>query len=61
VVAERAPSRAADRKRLLKEDVERLIVEAKKLGLSLQDVVQVISAGWAGLDAAAAAAAGRRK
>ena len=31
VVTERAPSPAVDRKRLLKEDLERLIVEAKKL------------------------------
>jgi DNA-binding transcriptional regulator YhcF (GntR family) len=54
VVAERPTARAADRKRLLKEDVERLIVEAKKVGASLQEVVQAISAGWAGLDAAAA-------
>ena len=60
VVAERAPARAADRKRLLQEDVERLIVEARKLGVSLQEVVQAISTGWAGFDAAAAVA-GRRK
>jgi GntR family transcriptional regulator len=58
VVADRRPARVADRKRLLKEDVERLIVEAKKMGVSLQEVIQAISAGWAGLDAAAA---GRRK
>jgi GntR family transcriptional regulator len=58
VVAERPSARAADRKRLLKEDVERLIVEAKKVGVSLQDVIQAISTGWAGLDATAT---GRRK
>jgi GntR family transcriptional regulator len=58
VVAQRPPVRAADRKRLLKEDVERLIVEAKKVGVSLQEVVAAISAGWAELDAVAA---GRRK
>jgi GntR family transcriptional regulator len=58
VVAQRPPVRPADRKRLLKEDVERLIVEAKKVGVSLQEVVQAISAGWAELDAVAA---GRRK
>ena len=54
VVAERPAARAADRRRLLKEDVERLIVEAKKVGVSLQEVVQALSAGWTGLDAAAA-------
>jgi GntR family transcriptional regulator len=58
VVAERPAARAADRKRLLKEDVERLIVEAKKMGVSLQELVQAISAGWAELDAIAA---GRRR
>lgn len=54
VVAERPAARAADRKRLLKEDVERFIVEAKKVGVSLQDVVQALSAGWVELDATAA-------
>lgn len=53
VVAERPAARAADRKRLLKEDVERLIVEARKVGVSLQEVVQAISAGWDELDMAA--------
>ena len=60
VVAERSPARATDRKRLLTTEVERLVVEAKKLGVSLQEVVQAISAGWAGLDATATGA-GRRK
>jgi len=58
VVAERRAPRAGDRKRLLKEDVERLIVEAKKVGVSLQEVVQALSAGWAELDSIAA---GRRR
>ena len=53
-VAERPSVRAADRKRLLKDDVERLIVESKKVGVSLQEVVQALSAGWTELDAAAA-------
>jgi GntR family transcriptional regulator len=60
VVAERTPARATDRKRLLKAEVERLIVEAKKLGVSLHEVVQALSAGWAGLDAAAPTAARRK-
>jgi GntR family transcriptional regulator len=54
VVAERPAARAVDRRRLLKEDVERLIVEAKKVGVSLQEVVQAVSVGWTQLDAAAA-------
>ena len=57
VVAPKPPVRPAERKRLLQEDVGRLIVEAKKVGVSLQDVVQAIAAGWSELDAVA----GRRK
>jgi GntR family transcriptional regulator len=60
VVAERVPSRATDRKRVLQAEIERLIVEAKKLGVSLQEVVQAISVGWVGLDAAAPTAVGRK-
>jgi len=57
VVAQRPPVRPAERRRLLQEDVERLIVEARKVGVSLQDVVQAISAAWSELDAVA----GRRR
>ena len=57
VVAQRPPVRSAERKRLLQGDVERLIVEAKKVGASLPDVIQAISAGWSQLDSVA----GRRK
>lgn len=57
VVAQRPPVRSAEWKRLLQGDVERLIVEAKKVGASLPDVIQAISAGWSQLDAVA----GRRK
>jgi DNA-binding transcriptional regulator YhcF (GntR family) len=57
VVASRLPVRPSERRRLLQEDVGRLIVEAKKVGVSLQDVIQAISAGWSELDAVA----GRRK
>ena len=57
VVAPRPPVRASERKRLLQEDVGRLIVEARKVGVSLPEVIQAISAGWSELDAVA----GRRK
>jgi GntR family transcriptional regulator len=57
LVAQRPPVRAAERKRLLQEEVERLIVEAKKLGVSLPEVIHAISAGWSQLDAVA----GRKK
>lgn len=57
VIAQRQPVRPAERKRLLQEDVGRLIVEAKKVGVSLHDIIQAISAGWSELDAVA----GRRR
>jgi GntR family transcriptional regulator len=53
VVAQRSPARLAIRKQMLEEHVERLIVEAKKVGVSLPDVILAISSGWAELDAAA--------
>ncbi len=50
VVAEPPAARAADRKRLLQQEVEQLVVEAKRVGLNLQDVIQAISAQWRKLD-----------
>ncbi len=50
VVAEMAPSNAGDRSRLLKSQLEELVVEAKKLGLELEDVVQALSQHWRRLD-----------
>ena len=37
---------AAERKHLLSREVEQLIVEAKRLGLTLNDVVGAVSAQW---------------
>ncbi len=54
VVAEPPAARARDRKRLLLKDVERLVVDAKAVGLSLHDVVQAISSQWNQLDELAA-------
>ena len=50
VVAETPAARAGDRKRLLQQEVERLVVEAKRVGASLHDVVQAISAQWTTLE-----------
>ncbi len=36
-------------RQLLSEDVERLLVEAKRLGLSLQDVQEAVALRWAEL------------
>jgi len=50
VVAEMGPSSAANRSRLLKNELEELVVEAKKLGLELEDVVQALTQHWRRLD-----------
>ncbi len=46
VVAEPPKARAGDRKRLLKEEVEQLVVEAKRVGAGLDEVMQAIEARW---------------
>ena len=50
VVAEPPQARPGDRKRLLHQEVEQLVVEAKRVGLSLQDVVEAIGTQWSRLD-----------
>jgi GntR family transcriptional regulator len=49
VVADLPVARAGDRKRLLQEAVVELVVEAKRVGLDLADVVDAIETQWAGL------------
>ena len=49
VVAEPPEARAGDRQRLLKQEVEQLVVEAKRVGLDLGDVVRAVEAQWAKL------------
>jgi GntR family transcriptional regulator len=50
VVSERAPGSAADRSKLLKKELEQLAVEAKKLGLSLDEVTESLHRHWRRLD-----------
>lgn len=50
VVADLPVTRAAERRRLLRREVEQLVVEAKRVGLELTDVVQEIEAQWVKLD-----------
>jgi GntR family transcriptional regulator len=50
VVAKRKCSTAADRANLLTKELEQLVVEAKKLGLSLDDVTSAIGKHWERLD-----------
>jgi GntR family transcriptional regulator len=50
VVAPAPEARAGDKKRLLKQEVEQLVVEAKRVGLELDQVMQAIAAQWEKLD-----------
>ena len=47
VVADGRPMPAAARRLLLEDDAEHLVVESKRAGLSLQDVVAAIRRHWA--------------
>lgn len=46
VVAELPASTASERSRLLKQELEQLVVEAKKLGMELDDVLQAVGQHW---------------
>lgn len=50
VVAPPTGSTAAERGKLLRTELEQLVVQAKKLGLDLEDVTQAVSDHWARLD-----------
>ncbi|MDB5975295.1 MAG: hypothetical protein JWR07_2055 [Nevskia sp.] len=50
VVAERPEVRPSDRKRLLQQEVEQLVVEAKRVGVELRDLIETIEAQWKALD-----------
>lgn len=46
VVAEWGPASAEERRALLSDEVERLLVEAKRLGLSRREVLDAVAARW---------------
>jgi GntR family transcriptional regulator len=50
VVAEAPQVRSGDKKRLLKDEVEQLVVEAKRVGADFAEVVSAIEAQWAKLE-----------
>ena len=50
VVAEPSPSGPVERGNLLKHELEELVVEAKKIGLSLDDVTAAIAYHWVQLE-----------
>jgi GntR family transcriptional regulator len=60
VVAGRLPSSAAERANLLKKEVEALAVEAKKLGLELEDVMEAMRNHWLRLEKAERVTGGKR-
>jgi GntR family transcriptional regulator len=50
VVSERSASSAAERANLLKNELEQVVVEAKKIGLQLGDVAEALLEHWRRLD-----------
>ncbi len=50
VVAKLPEARSGDKKRLLREEVQRLVVEAKRMGLQLEDVIEAMEGEWASLE-----------
>jgi len=50
VVAEIPEPRPGDRKRLLQREVEQLVVEAKRMDLDINDVMQAIQDQWTKLE-----------
>ena len=50
VVAKLPQARAGDRKRLLQQEVQQLVVEAKRVGVGLADVLQAVETQWARLE-----------
>ena len=50
VVAEMPPARAGDRKRLLNDEIEHLVVEARRVGLGLFEVLDAVETQWAKLE-----------
>ena len=53
VVAARPAARAGDRHRLLQHEVDQLVVEALRVGVQLEDVVDAIETRWAKLSGGA--------
>lgn len=50
LVAQPPEARAGDRKKLLQQEVEQLVVEAKRVGVELDEVIQAIENQWAKLE-----------
>ncbi len=46
VVAEPPEARSGERQRILQQNVEQLVVEAKQVGLELEEIVQAVESQW---------------
>jgi len=50
VVADPPEARAGDKRRLLQEELEQVVVEAKRVGLALEELVEAIEFQWSRLE-----------
>jgi len=50
VVANPPKARSGDRQRLLSQEIEQLVVEARRVGASLDEVIESVEEHWRGLD-----------
>lgn len=50
VVAEPPAARSGDKQRLLQHEIEQLVVQAKRIGVELPEVLKAIEAHWSRLD-----------
>lgn len=50
IVAKAPPGRAEDRQRLLKQEMEQLVVEAKRVGLGFDEVAAALEEHWKRID-----------
>ncbi len=62
IVAESPSSTASERSQLMKQDLEKIVVQARQLGLELDDVLDAIVRHWERLaDQSASVRGGRRR
>jgi GntR family transcriptional regulator len=61
VVAKPPRSTAADRARLLQKEIEQVVVEARRLGLEREDVLDAVSVHWERFDSTPAGQGAGRK
>lgn len=50
IVAETPAARVGERRRILQQEVEQLVVEAKRVGLDLEEIIKAIESQWMRLE-----------